>query len=127
MSRGFTSGMKTSARGDWRTPRPLYARLTVDRYDVSSRHGGQFDALADPWPQPWFCNPPYGRQIGEWTRRMVGGRGVALLPARTDTVWFHRDVLRHARLVFIKGRLHFDGQKGAAPFPSLLAYYGGEV
>jgi hypothetical protein len=96
------------------------------RFDVSDRHNGTFDALSDKWPEPWFCNPPYGREIGRWTIRMpTAGVGVALLPARTDTVWFHRDILPFARLEFLKGRLHFDGMRGGgAPFPSMLAWFG---
>lgn len=112
----------SSAKDDWRTPTALYRLLVIleERFDVSDRHGGTFDALKAPWPEPWFCNPPYGRQIGEWTRRMRG-RGVALLPVRTDTEWFHELWPRIVKIVFFKGRLHFN-DAGPAPFPSMLVY-----
>lgn len=110
----------SSAKDDWRTPKALYARLCAGRFDVSDRHGGTFDALTDEWPEPWFCNPPYGRQIGEWTRCMKRN-GVALLPVRTDTEWFHELWPRIRKIVFFKGRLHFN-DNGPAPFPSMVVY-----
>jgi site-specific DNA-methyltransferase (adenine-specific) len=115
----------SSARGTWRTPVEIYRRFVPPAFDSSDTHDGTFDALRDPWPTPWYCNPPYGRGIGKWTAHMIG-LGVALLPARTDTVWFQRDVLgRAVEVEFLKGRLHFDGAKGAAPFPSCLVYFEG--
>ena len=97
------------------------------RFDTSDRHEGHFDALSDPWPEPWFCNPPYGRALPEWTRIMAkSGRGVALLPSRTDTAWFHDYVLPCARLEFLRGRLHFDDAPQGGTFGSVLAWYGGE-
>ncbi len=122
----FTTGLRSSARGDWKTPTGLYARLVAGRFDTSDRHDGTFDAFSMRWPSPWFCNPEYGRAIRRWTGCMPSaGPGVALLPARTDTRWFHSNVLSYARLEFLPGRLHFDGG-GPAPFPSMLAWYGGE-
>ena len=116
-----TSGMYSSLRGTWKTPAKLYALLTANRTDVTD------GVPRDVWPEPWFANPPYGRHLGDWTQKMVvSGRGVALLPARTDTRWFHEDVLPYARIEWLRGRLHFD-DAGPAPFPSMLCWYGGEV
>jgi len=127
----FTSGLRSSTRGDWRTPKALYKKLVTDagRFDVSDRHGGAFDALTDKWPDHWFCNPPYGREIGVWVEQAFkehyfdSANGVMLLPARTDTRWFHKWVYGTADLIFIQGRLHFD-DLGPAHFPSMLASYG---
>lgn len=122
--------LMTSLRGDWKTPHALYVDLVVvgGRYDVSDTHDGTFDAMRDPWPEPWFANPPYGRGMDRWTRRMAGaGRGVALLPARTDTRWFHFDLAPHATgISFLRGRLHFDDGTAGAPFPSMLVWFGGD-
>ena len=118
----------SSARTDWRTPTDLYTRLVIvgGRYDVTDTHGGAFDALRDPWPVPWFANPPYGRQIMRFIERFPkAGRGVALLPVRTDTRWFQDHVLPFARLEFVRGRLHFGGA-GPAPFPSMLCWFDGD-
>ena len=122
----ITSGLFTSYRSDWRTPVYLLQTLKEefgDLFDVSDRHDGTFDALSMGWPQPWYCKPPYGREIGKWTSRMKGD-GVALLPARTDTAWFLFDILPEATQIrFVKGRLHFD-DRGPAPFPSMIVVFG---
>lgn len=41
-----------------------------------------------------WMNPPYGRTIGDWMRKayesaQAGALVVCLVPARTDTVWWH--------------------------------------
>lgn len=124
----INAGLFSSARGDWKTPVDLFADLEKEfgtLFDVSDRHGGTFDAFADLWKEPWYCNPPYGRQISAWCEMFPAmGRGVALLPARTDTGWFHEYILGEAKEIrFIRGRLHFDGHKNSAPFPSMLVIY----
>jgi len=76
-----------------------------------------------------FVNPPYGAGIGEWSARAAATATaktgvVALLPARTDTTWWHRDVLdRSAEIRFIKGRLHFSDSGLPAPFASVLVIW----
>lgn len=47
---------------------------------------------------------------------------VMLLPARTDTRWFHEYIYNKAETRFIKGRLKFGG-KNAAPFPSMIVVF----
>lgn len=46
-----------------------------------------------------------------------------LLPARTDTAWFHDYVYGKAEIRFIRGRIKFGGSKNAAPFPSMVAIF----
>ncbi len=46
-----------------------------------------------------------------------------LLPARTDTKWFHKYVLNKAEIRFIKGRLKFGDGSNSAPFPSMVVIY----
>ena len=78
-----------------------------------------------------FCNPPYGRAINAWVEKAYNESKkdntliVMLLPARTDTKWFHNFIYHKAEIRFIKGRLKFGGSKGDAPFPSMLAIYKG--
>ncbi len=81
--------------------------------------------------QPWagervFCNPPYGRVIGDWVKKCATGGAtltVALLPARTDTRWFHEYIYGKAEIRFIKGRLKFGGHTNSAPFPSMVVIW----
>ena len=80
-----------------------------------------------------FCNPPYGRQIGKWVQKAYGESTehdttiVMLLPARTDTQWFHEFIYGCAEIRFIKGRLRFTDDTGQAywpaPFPSMVVIY----
>jgi len=101
--------------------------------------------------QPWqnevvFVNPPYGRGVGKWLYKayaetraaaasalpyLAGSSGVAtrectvalLLPARTDTAWWHSVAVLAHEIRFCKGRLKFSGRDAAAPFPSVLVVY----
>ena len=52
-----------------------------------------------------------------------GGTAVLLIPARTDTKWFHEYVYHKAEIRFIKGRVKFGGAKYNAPFPSMIVIY----
>lgn len=79
-----------------------------------------------------WCNPPYGRGIGAWVgksyRTAEDGRGVVmLLPARTDTSWWHDYVLPFGEIEFIRGRLKFGSGTAPAPFPSALVTFHPEV
>lgn len=118
--------INTALRQDWRTPSAMYSVLVPPLWDVSDRHDGTFDALTGEWPDGWYCNPPYCRGIEKWTARMAGN-GIALLPVRTDTRWFHADLLGKATLFFIKGRLKYDDVSINAPFASMLAVFGTEL
>ena len=91
------------------------------------------NGLIQPWTGRVFLNPPYSKPAPwlEKARDEVAvkraGIVVALLPARTDTKWFHKLVLPYASLRFIKGRVHWLGWQGtpipAPKDPSLLAIY----
>lgn len=79
-----------------------------------------------------FCNPPYGREIGRWIRKaweeaQKGVTIVLLIPARTDTAYFHDYIYGQAEIRFVRGRLRFTDEEGkayqAAPFPSMVVIY----
>lgn len=87
------------------------------------------DFPEDVLPNCWM-NPPYGRGIGAWVKKAYeesqkGCLVVCLLPARTDTKWFH-DYCVKGEIEFIKGRLKFGGAKNAAPFPSMVVVFRGK-
>ena len=75
-----------------------------------------------------FCNPPYGKEIGKWVEKSSKTKGtvVMLIPARTDTLYFHNYIYNKAEIRFIKGRLKFGGNQkgsGSAPFPSMVVVF----
>lgn len=74
-----------------------------------------------------FCNPPYN-QLDKWAKKcyeeyLQGTTVVMLVPARTDTRWFHDNIYHKAELRFIKGRLRFNDGKHPAPFPSMVVIF----
>lgn len=82
------------------------------------------DGLSKPWQGIIWMNPPYGRTIGRWMERahcaaQDGALVVCLVPARTDTAWWH-DYAMPWEIEFIRGRLKFGGHKNPAPFPSAV-------
>lgn len=94
------------------------------------------DGLSQSWDRGGavFCNPPYGREIGKWVKKaFIEARGgfpiVLLIPARTDTNYFHDYIYGKAEIRFVRGRLHFTDDDGnavnAAPFPSMVVIYNG--
>ena len=77
-----------------------------------------------------FCNPPYGRAMPAWVRKCSieskkpGTLVVMLIPARTDTSYFHDYIYKKAREIrFIRGRLHYNDGKQSAPFPSMIVVF----
>lgn len=73
-----------------------------------------------------FCNPPYGREIKNRVEKWANAKGgiiVMLLPARTDTSWFHDYIYHKAEIRFIRWRLKFGDGKNSAPFPSMVVVF----
>lgn len=137
---GFTSGMRTSSSDEWATPRELFAKLdaefhftcdaaSTDENALCARHFTiADDGLSQEWAGNVWCNPPYGRQVGRWAEKAatsnMGGVNVLLVPARTDTAWWHDWIFGKATQIrFLRGRLRFGDGKGSAPFPSAVVVY----
>jgi hypothetical protein len=117
---------------DWPTPQAVYDELdrefkfTFDPCPLQAT-GDQLSELSTSWKgQRVFCNPPYGPQITDFLKRWgEADLAVFLIPARTDTKWFHNICLPHAKEIrFVKGRLKFGGAKYNAPFPSMIVVFG---
>ena len=87
------------------------------------------DGLLQPWEGVCWCNPPYGREIRHWVEKAMRtaeeGKGtvVCLVPARTDTKWWHDFVAKASEVRFVKGRLKFGGHANSAPFPSAVVVF----
>lgn len=125
----------------WSTPQELFDDLDrVYRFDVdvcatpenakcSTFYTKEQDGLAQEWRGTCWMNPPYGREIGRWVakaRRSAEENGatvVCLLPARTDTRWWHEHCL-FGSVEFVRGRIKFGGSKTGAPFPSAIVVFG---
>ena len=119
--------MFSSLSPHWATPRYVYEQLdkefrfTLDPcpYDEGSLH-----CLRAWTGERVFCNPPYGPEIVKYLRKAHEAMiAVYLLPARTDTKWFHDYCLFASEIRFIKGRLKFNGSKNSAPFPSMVVIF----
>ena len=121
----------SSASDRWATPRDVYDRLNSEfRFDFDPCPlDGDRDALSTLFTE-WrgkrvFCNPPYGPEISGFLQRAhEAAIAVFLIPARTDTRWFHELVLPKAKEIrFIRGRLKFGDAKNSAPFPSMIVIF----
>lgn len=87
------------------------------------------DGLAQSWAnETVFMNPPYGRVIGDWIAKAYeesqkGATVVCLIPARTDTRYWHDYVMKAAEIRLVRGRLKFGNGKNSAPFPSAVVVF----
>ena len=127
----------------WSTPWNFFEKLNDEFHftlDPCSTHENakcykHFTIEEDGLLQDWdnevvFCNPPYGRQIKDWVKKAYeesqkdNTTVVMLIPARTDTIYFHEYIYHKAEIRFIKGRLKFGDAKNAAPFPSMVVIFG---
>ena len=135
--------IQTAKTHEWETPQDLFDKLnaefhfeldpcaTIDNAKCDRFFTIEQDGLAQDWTQyrSIFVNPPYGREIALWaekayeTARSGKSTVVLLVPARTDTKWFHDYVLGKAEIRFIRGRIRFGGAKAGAPFPSVIIIY----
>ena len=138
----LTSGLFTSITDEWATPQALFDELdrefhfTLDPCALLCNakcpkfYTPDIDGLKQNWGgQNVFCNPPYGREISKWVKKCYEESKkpntlvVMLIPARTDTSYFHDYIYHKAEIRFIRGRLHFNEAKNSAPFPSMVVIY----
>jgi site-specific DNA-methyltransferase (adenine-specific) len=120
----------SSIKQDWTTPKLLYDDLNKEfHFDFDPCPiNPQFDGLKISWGNCNFVNPPYNK-IKLWIEKgfnefQSGKTVVFLIPARTDTKWFHTYIYHKCTEIrFIKGRLKFGEGKGSAPFPSMIIIF----
>lgn len=134
--------MYSSKTDNWATPQDFYDKLdsefhfTLDPCADKNNHKckkyytKEDDGLLQDWGgEIVFCNPPYGRQISKWVEKYFNESRkdktivVMLIPARTDTKYFHQYIYNKAELRFVKGRLKFGDSKANAPFPSMVVIF----
>ena len=130
---------------EWATPQALFDELNREfnfTLDPCSTHFNkkcekhytkEDDGLSKSWTgETVFCNPPYGRELPKWVKKchdesMNGTTVVMLIPARTDTSYFHEYIYGKHEIRFIRGRLHFNDSKQSAPFPSMVIVMRGGI
>lgn len=139
----INKGLYSSATDQWATPQAFFDKLnaefgfTLDPCALPSNakctkyYTPTDNGLLQDWGgEIVFCNPPYGRAIYDWVRKCSEEASkpnttvVALIPARTDTRYFHEFIYHQAKEIrFVKGRLKFGDAKSAAPFPSMVVIF----
>lgn len=139
----INKGLYSSATDQWATPQAFFDELneefgfTLDPCALPSnaKCAKYYTPTDNGLLQDWggeivFCNPPYGRAIYDWVRKCSEEASkpnttvVALIPARTDTRYFHEFIYHQAKEIrFVKGRLKFGNAKSAAPFPSMVVIF----
>ena len=135
--------MFSSQQSEWETPQELFEHLhkkykfTVDaaasifNAKLPRFWSKENNGLAQNWEgERVWLNPPYGRgsqSCAPWVKKAALTKNcfvMMLLPARTDTGWWHDYVQPYAKNVeFIRGRLRFEGGLYPAPFPSVLVIF----
>lgn len=134
----INKGLMSSNSSEWTTPDYFFKDLNKEfnfTLDPCSTHENakcqkHFTKEEDGLKQNWsndivFCNPPYGKELPLWIEKAYnenkkGALVVLLIPARTDTKYFHKYIYNQHEIRFLKGRLKFNGSKNSAPFPSMV-------
>lgn len=146
----MNSALLSSKKMDYCTPQDFFRELNEEfcfaldaaATKASAKCKAYYTPETDGLNSSWdvggavFCNPPYGRETGKWVRKAYeeaqnGTTIVLLIPARTDTSYFHDYIYGHAEIRFIRGRLRFEDENGTvyppAPFPSMVVIYNGKA
>ena len=131
----------SSKTDEWYTPKDYFDEVnkefgpfdldvcaTAENAKCEKYFDKEMDGLSQWWSGSCWMNPPYGREIGKWMKKAFessfqGAYIVCLVPARTDTAWWH-DYAMKGQIIFIRGRLKFGGCNNTAPFPSALVIFG---
>ena len=144
----INKGLFSSNKQDWCTPQQLYDELnrefnfvadvaaTEENKKAPFCYTPETDGLNNTWNFKGgavFCNPPYGTELKKWVKKAYeeyqnGATVVMLIPARTDTSYFHDYIYHKAEIRFLRGRLKFTDEKGiegktTAPFPSMVVIW----
>lgn len=135
----INKGMFTSTTDMWETPQDFFDKwdriynfeldvcATPENAKCARYFTPEQNALQQEWNGVCWMNPPYGRDISRWVKKAYesaqkGATVVCLLPARTDTAWWH-DYCMHGDITFVRGRLKFGGSKSNAPFSNAVVVF----
>ena len=103
-------------------------RLTTTRLPTTYTEAD--NSLSQDWSgNRVFLNPPYGRALKDWVKKAYeeGQKDntmvVMLIPARTDTQYWHDYVMKADEIRFVRGRIKFGDETNSAPFPSAVVVF----
>jgi site-specific DNA-methyltransferase (adenine-specific) len=136
----LNSSAYMSDKSDWETPPELFDRLNKEfkfTIDVCANDKNRKcdtylterdDALSAEWSGVIWMNPPYGDCLSDWVGKayhtgLTGSTVVCLIPARTDTRWWHKFVMMSAEVRFLTRRLSFVGSTNKAPMPCCIVVF----
>lgn len=138
----LNKSMFSSNKCEWSTPQSFFDDLNKefnfdldvcalpDNTKCKNYFTPDINGLDQKWIGNVWCNPPYGKTISSWIEKAYNSVNngdcnfvVMLLPARTDTRYFHTYIYNKQEIRFIKGRLKFGDSKTAAPFPSMVVIF----
>lgn len=141
---GLFKGKFASAKQDWETPKEFFdplnnefhftldAAASENNAKVSNFLTEKENGLVTSWGNNivWL-NPPYGEgkgSIKDWVKKAylestTGATVVMLIPARTNTNWFHDYCLKYAEVRFVRGRVKFGGATHGLPQPLCLVIF----
>lgn len=143
----INKGLMSNNSNEWATPQYLFDKLnsefhfTLDPCSTAKNHKcnkyytKEDNGLLQNWNnETVFVNPPYGKDIKQWVKKCYEEHRdhnitiVMLIPARTDTTYFHEYIYKKCHEIrFLKGRVKFVSENGniqnSAPFPSMVVIY----
>lgn len=146
MDKNTKQVMFSSRSNEWTTPQGFYNALaksynfTLDpcATKTTAKCKKFFTQDDNGLEQDWsghtvFMNPPYGREIKKWIKkafeesRKDNTKVVCLIPARTDTSYWHDYCMKAHKISFVRGRLKFGDSSNSAPFPSAVVVFESEA
>jgi DNA adenine methylase len=131
-------------KNDWETPDDLFEEINKEfRFTLDAAADAEntkttrfFSKEENSLTQDWgsnvvWLNPPYGdraNKLTDWIQKGLdaakhGATVVMLIPARTNTNWFHNFCLKYGEVRFIRGRPRFKGCKHGLPWPLCLVIF----
>jgi phage N-6-adenine-methyltransferase len=143
VDKNTTKLMFSSKSNDWATPQSFFDKLngvfgpftldaaaSSDNYKVANHYTEADNSLSQDWSgNRVFLNPPYGRNLKDWVKKAYeegqkdGTTVVMLIPARTDTKYWHDYVMKADEIRFVRGRIKFGDETNSAPFPSAVVVF----
>jgi len=131
----------SSKSTEWETPQAFFDKLhrefhftldvcaTPENAKCHKFYTKEDNGLAQSWSgHTCWMNPPYGRHVADWISKAFSESlsadtvVVCLLPAKTDTKYWHDTIMCAEEIRFVRGRLSF-GKGGPAGFPSAVVVF----